>query len=294
MKLTNKNNFPEALSRAMQNDSYDKGACDFSVTELLKPPRVRALEKRHDHEIVEDVSDGLWRLMGHAMHAVLERANKTDTVEKRLFAKFGKHTISGQLDTLTLEDNVLSDWKFTTAWKFKTGNGAPPEYTAQLNMLLEILRRNGKDASALKIHGLLRDFQLREAKQNPSYPQAPVQTFDIEIWSREQTTAFIEERIALHVTAAKELPECSNEERWAKPDAYAVIKKGGKRAINGGVQFSMEAAEAVQKYNPGTFIEFRKGESTRCSMYCRAAPFCAQYKAEQNKLNDTEEKKNAI
>jgi hypothetical protein len=289
MKLTNKNNFPEALVRAIQNDSYTPGErADFSPTELLQPPRLRALKKIHKHEIVEDVEDRLWALYGQIVSTILERANEADLAEKRLYAKFGDFTLAGQFDSFSIKNSTLSDWKFSTAWSFKSNQDPKPEWIAQLNMYAELLRRNGYTVNKLQIVGLIRDWQMRDAKQNPDYPQAQVVTQDIPMWSSEQVESFIQLRIAMHLAAERELPECSEQDRWAKPSIYAVMK--GKRAMPGGLQFSLEAAESLCAKNPGTRVEFRKGESTRCNSYCPVSEFCTQFKKE----NQTDEVEDAI
>lgn len=291
MKLTNKTGLPAALVKAIQNDPYDKGDSDFTATSLLKPARLAALEQRHAHEIEDDVEDGLYRLYGQVAHGILERANMHDLAEKRFFSTFTvggvDYKVSAQLDTLSIQDGVLTDFKFTTAWGFKKDSPPKPEWVAQLNIQLELIRRNGLDAKALQIVGLLRDWQMSQAKNDPNYPQATVAVHSIPIWSREQTVAFIQMRIAAHVDAKATLPECSSEERWSKPDTWAVIKKGQKRAINGGVQFSQAAADSVSAANPGTFVQARKGESVRCASYCSAAAFCTQFKREQNQTEES-------
>lgn len=286
MKITNRSGFPEALLKAIEADPYSKGASDFSVTELLKPPRQRVLQARHEHEIEEDVESRLWSLYGQLVHSLLERANETDLVEQRFFADFNGKIVSAQIDSLTLKDGVLSDFKFTTAWGFKPNQPPKPEWVAQLNMQLEILRRNGKDAKEIRIIGLIRDFSKNEARRNKDYPKMPIVSLPIPMWSREQTTSFINERVALHLAAESELPLCSNEERWAKPDTWAVVKN--KRAINGGVQFTMKAAEEICAKNPGTRVEFRPGESMRCELYCSVSKFCTQFNRQAG-INQTDE-----
>lgn len=266
---------PAALIRAINADPYDKGGADFSVTELLQPPRIRVLKARHAHEIVEDPADRLYSLYGQLVHALLERANMADLSEKRFFIDVDGVSVSGQIDTLSLADGLLSDYKFTTSWGFKTDNPPKPEWVAQLNMQAELLRQNGHEPRALQIVGLLRDWQIREAKYNQGYPQAPVVTLDIPMWTRDMVMSFIRMRISEHKLAEKSLPECSGEERWAKPDQWAVMK--GKRAINGGVQFTEAAAKEVLAKNPGLSIQYRPGESVRCGSYCPVSEFCTQY-----------------
>jgi hypothetical protein len=277
--------YPEALLKAVEADTYSRGNSDYSVTQLLKPPRVVALEALHKDEMVDDVSDRIWSLYGQIVHTILERANEADLVEKRFFAEFQGPKklvkVSAQLDSLSLKDSRLTDWKFTTVWKFLPNKPVDADWTAQLNMQLEILRRNGLNAERLQIVGLLRDWSKTEASRNSDYPQRGVVTQPIEIWSREQTTAFIEERISLMEAARKELPLCTPTERWAKQDIWAVMK--GERAIRMGLCFSEKNAIDLCKMNPGTRIEFRPGQSPRCEHYCAVSEWCDQYKAMKEK-----------
>lgn len=80
MEIQNKQNLNEAIVRAVKREWYSGAGekRDYSVTGILNPPKVFHLMKRHEHEIVQDVSDRLWLLMGSAMHAILERANESD------------------------------------------------------------------------------------------------------------------------------------------------------------------------------------------------------------------------
>ena len=284
--LTNKSNLPEAILKAMQNDTYDKGNSDYTATSLLKPARITALEKLHGHELEEDAENGLYRLYGQLAHALLERGNENDLAEKRFFILVNGMNVSAQLDTLSVKSKVLSDYKFTTSWGFKKDAPPKPDFVAQLNIQAEILRQNGYEVKKLQIIGLLRDWQISQAKADPNYPQTPVIILDIPMWSTETILLFIRMRISAHQEAARNLPECSSDERWAKPDTWAVIKNGQKRAINGGVQLSPQLAEAVKEKTPGTFVQHRPGESVRCANYCSVSKFCTQY---QNEIKKEEE-----
>lgn len=299
MKLTNRLGLPDALTKAMENDPYDSGDSDFTATSLIKPARQSQLEKLHDHEVQEDVEDGLYRLYGQVVHGILERANVADLAEKRFFIEVEVngvvYKVSAQLDTLSLVGGILSDYKFTTSYGFKKNTPPKPEFVAQLNIQLECLRQNGLDAERLQIVGLLRDWQINSAKGDNDYPDAPVAILQIPMWSREQTMSYIKMRIAAHVDAREVLPECDDGERWCKPHTWAVIKRGKKRAINGGVQLSEELAQAVCEKNPGTFIQFRHGENTRCENYCKVSQFCSQFKRlTANKQTDAEEIEDAV
>lgn len=242
MKITNKFNLPESIVRAMKNDKYDKGNADFSVTGLLKPARAAALEGLHEDEISEDVSDRIFALLGQATHSVLERSARPeiDLVEKRYFATFNGYVLSGQIDLLERDSGVLSDFKVTKAYPFtnKGGKGRKPDWDAQLNMQLELLRQNGLDAKKLQIIGILRDWDERctdpynKLKYMTGYPEAEIAAVEVPIWDRVKSQKFIEERIKVHVSARENLPLCSSSETW-----------GGNR----------------------------------CKAYCSAAPFCLQF-----------------
>lgn len=284
MRITNKLNLPEAIVRAISNDSYDRGACDFSITELLQPPRIRALKIKYKDELVEDAADRIYSLLGQSIHTILEKANNPENAisEKRYFAKFGKHTVSAQIDSLELANGALRDFKTTTAYKFKSDQPPPADYVAQLNGQLEILRRNGLDARILEIIGILRDWSIREAKSNQGYPQFQVATLNIPMWSREETTAFIENRIQLHLAAEKSLPICDNLERWSSPSKFAIMKGTNRRAVR--LADSMaEAMDYVSNFGPGHRVEHRPGESRRCENYCVCKSVCSQYQQTINK-----------
>lgn len=100
MKWTNKHNIPESIANAIINDPYVGGG-DISVTSLIRPPQMRCIESIHWDEIVQDVSDGIWRLFGQAVHAVLEKnAPRGSHAEKRLSTTINKWELSGQADLL--------------------------------------------------------------------------------------------------------------------------------------------------------------------------------------------------
>lgn len=303
MKLTNNSGLPDALVKALLNDTYNSGDSDYTATSLLKPVQLKALSERYHDQLEEEAEDGLYRLYGQVAHGILERANMLDLAEKRFFTVISNKKVSAQLDTLSIADGILSDFKFTTSWGFKKDSPPKADWIAQLNIQLELLRRNGFDAKKLQIIGLLRDWQIREAKLNPNYPQSPVAVVEIPMWSREQTVSFIEMRIAEHETAKimsdEVLPECSFEERFAGKEAWAVVKagKGGKsRAIKNGVQFSQELAEIICADNPGTRVEYRRDDPfKRCENYCSVSKFCKQYqRLSAIKQADAEEIKDEV
>lgn len=105
---------------------------------------------------------------------------------------------------------------------------------------------------------------------------------DIPLWSEEEQTAYIKERVAAHRHAemlhdiGSPIPECSMEERWGTEDKWAVKKKDGKRALK--LFSSEEEAKAMVDQKPELVIEYRAGGDLRCEEnFCRVAEWCEQY-----------------
>lgn len=272
MKVTNRTGLPEAIVNAVTNDSYSRGDADISVTSLLAPPRQVALKEKHWSELEEDVSERIWSLLGQSIHTILERANKNDIAERRLVIEVEGWRVSGAMD-LVHDGGTLSDYKTVTAYKFKDGK-APIEYEQQLNCYAEILRQHGEPVGKLQIVGILRDWSKMEARKDPTYPQAQVIVVPVPLWPADIAQKFMKARVLLHQAARKDLPLCSAEDRWARPDTYAVIKQGAKRASR--VYENEEEAVAHAKQDAALYVEKRCGENIRCQSYCSVARFCSQ------------------
>lgn len=274
MQITNKQGLPGAIVEAIKNDDYTPGEkVDISVTSLLSPPRQVVLRNKHYGELVEDASDRIFALIGQAVHSILERAEPSAVVEERLYIEIEGWRIAGQFDRLTLRQATLQDFKMMSVWE--TMNGLKPEKTAQLNMLLQLAVENGYDnISNLEIVAIYRDWSKTKAKFDKKYPKSQVQRIRVDVWPEEKRLAYITERVRLHQEARVNLPECTAEERWSRPDKYAVMKKGRKSAVR--LLDSQEGAEVYiqQKNVPQAHIVHRKGEDVRCDNYCAVKEYC--------------------
>lgn len=122
MKITNNFNVPETLLALANRDYYSKGKSDYSVTEIISPPRIQRLRKQHWDEVEQDVSDMLWSLLGSALHVVAERSEvENHTNEERLSAGIDNIVLSGAIDLQHYQDDgiVITDYKFTSAWALR-------------------------------------------------------------------------------------------------------------------------------------------------------------------------------
>jgi hypothetical protein len=270
MNLTNVYELPEALVRAIKNDPYTGGG-DISVTKLIDSPQVRVLRKQYGHAVVEDVSDRIWSLLGQAVHTILERAGDEQhvKVEERLYAEVLGWKVSGQYDRMDLHGTTLDDYKVTSTYAIE----GKIEWERQLNCLRWLAVRNGYKVERLRIVAILKDWKKAKAKIDPNYPQVPVAVINIPVWDLAEAALYVEERVAIHQAAdAGEVAECTDEERWYSGTKFALMKKGGKRAIK-----LYERKEDIDDIPDGTFVEERPGVYRRCADYCEVADFCEQH-----------------
>lgn len=267
--LTNHYGLPDALVRAVQNDPYDAGTSDITVTKLIDAPQRRVLWRAHAASIDEDVSDRIWALLGQAVHHILERAETGAEVETRLFAQVDGWVLSGQFDRLQLSHNLLQDYKVTTTYKQRGSDS----WTQQLNILRWLAHANGYEVDRLEIVGIFRDWRKTEVSRKADYPPAPVGIIEVPVWSLEETGEYIRERIALHKAAeAGADVRCTPEERWYSGSSYALMKVGGKRALK-----VADTAEELGTPAEGQVIVERPGEYRRCANFCEVAAFCPQW-----------------
>jgi hypothetical protein len=271
MNYTNLHGLPQALVDAVMNDSYVGGG-DISVTRLIDTPQRRVLERKHKNVIVEDVIERMFSMWGQVAHGILERSDKEAIVEERLYMEVGGWKLSGQLDRLLTANESIEDWK--TLSVFKKDSIA---WEQQLNIYRLLAHKNGYKVNQLKVNAIYRDWRRFEAKRGGDYPPIPFAVIDIPVWTLEETEEYVANRVAMHQAADRgEITLCTDEERWATPTTYALMKEGGKRATK--VAHTKEELGDPAK---GFFIEERLGGYRRCEEFCSVAPFCKQFNSER-------------
>lgn len=295
MLLTNKFNLPGPVYQALARDDYAKGPADFSVTELFQPPQIRVLRKKHENDIQEDAIDRIWSLLGTSIHKILEGTSGIERLsEERYYTTFEGCTISGQADSYVFLDDLIQDWKLTSAWSILL-RSRDDDWTKQLNAYAWLLGRphyrlvDGKfeemplkPVKALQVVAFLRDWSKLEAKRNVDYPQKQIEIVDIPLFDPGAMDSIIAKRIHLHRKAEADIVEpCTPEEMWEKDTKYAVMKPGRERAIK--LCASRSEAETWISMNMRSseagYVQERPGARTRCESYCNVAKFCPQYAA---------------
>jgi hypothetical protein len=287
MKITNKSGLPQTLVNVMERDPYTRGGARLSVTQLIGSPRIAILRARHDDQMVMDVTDGIWSMMGRAMHSLAEAgADATHIAEERIHTTVGGWTLSGGIDLQILRDGVaaIEDYKVTSAWAVMNDK---PEWEYQLNVYAYLVTTvKGWTVDQLNVIAFVRDWARMKAGTQEGYPSAPVIRVPVRLWSVDQQRAYIEERVYLHQEAAHsdqfgdDLPHCTDTERWVKPSKFAVMKPGRKTAVR--VFDTRPEADTFSADNSGTEVVERSGGATRCAEnFCSVSQWCTQWQTEQ-------------
>ena len=274
MRYTNKTGLPDVFVKAIENDNYSKGGADYSVTDLLRPGYMAHLKRKHDSDIVEDVSDCIFRLTGQLMHLLLERAGATTeyTIEQRFFADVAGYTVSGQVDVYEPSTKTISDYKFTTLYKLNDLS----DYEKQLNILRFLAIKNGVEVDTLRVILIFRDWFKTQSLLKSDYPESQVKIVDIPVWDMGRTEKFIIDRIKAHLDAAP----CTDAERWARGECYAVHKKGAKKAVRL-LDTEQQALDYITTHNiQNAYIEHRPPKFGRCDNYCSVKNWCKNYNGE--------------
>lgn len=281
MIITNKLGLPQAFVEMAKKD-YTCEPNEYRVTSLLKGIRECILERRHQHEIEQDVSDMIWLLFGTAVHSVLEHHEEADNEikESRIKIPVGDYILSGQFDLYNAETQTITDYKTCSVWKIIYGDFE--DWRRQLLIYAYMMRSIGFQVNQGEIIAIMKDHSKRDAKYKADYPQSPVakitfkfteQDFtDIELWLNQKFAEIAE----AEKLPDDELPLCTPEERFNSGDKFAVMKKGRKTALR--VLDSMEEAEEWKEKNGGDSIEIRPGEDKKCIDYCNVCEFCNYYK----------------
>ena len=188
--------------------------------------------------------------------------------------------LAGQFDLI--ENGILYDYKLTSMWAVI--NGVKPEWEQQLNCLAFLADRDDLDVNALKIVAMLRDWSQMKTKFDMNLPQHQIITIPVNLWTKDEQEAYIKERMLLHKNAELgDVPECTDDERWASPAKFAIMKGANKKATKLCDSFE-QALEFVDNHKDGKqmVIVERPKEYKRCDQYCGVSQWCKQYNSEKS------------
>ena len=285
MKITNKQNLPAPIVALLSRNYYSKGASQYSVTELMSPPKIRRLREQYDGEMEIDVTKMIASQLGTFMHGKLEAKEVEGyTNEERIFTEVDGVVISGAIDLQQQVEGgvVIIDYKFVKAWSVKQGKD---DWTTQLNIykwLVESVKR--VPVKGLQICAIIKDYSPYDMSEG--YPEAEAVMIDIPMWDSVTTEAYVRKRLEMHRNAkvnhefGEELQACTDEERWMSETVFAVKREGRKSAIR--LFKTIEEATELAEKEKG-YVETRQGEPKRCTGdFCGVSKWCKQYQGEIN------------
>lgn len=281
MRITNHFNLPDVFLRFDEKNAHSRGGADLSVTELIDSPRIHRLKKRYKDEITEDISTRVMSILGTAVHNILEQGAPPEcTVEERLFMTLGENqTLSGQLDLQTPDGDgiIISDYKTTSAFAIQKNPEGKSEWENQLNLYRALAEANGRIVNGLEVVAIIRDWSASGLKRSNDYPEAAISRIPIRLWDQEELESYLRFRVGAHNQDG--LANCTDEERWQRPNQYAVYdrnKDGTKRKRATRVFENVTEAQEFMLKNGGD-ISVRLGESVRCQSYCPVSDRCSQW-----------------
>lgn len=285
MKFTNKYHLPEPFVIAFGQDDYVRGDAAHTATELIKPVRIRAYTEKYSGQMVEDISDRVWRFFGSVKHLLLQQIAAQDPeryIAEQRFDTVMPGTsirVSGQIDLYDTKERILYDYKETSTWKFMLGDTR--EWEEQANINLYLLRMDDIFPKKLINVAWLKDWKARKARmtRDGRYPECAIHVMPLPLWTVGQQQDFILKRAAAWEADHDNPPVCTKRERWERDATIALMKRGRKSAVR--LFFNRDQAEAAligtrKGSKPGEqfYLEDRPAEPVRCLDFCPVQQFC--------------------
>lgn len=280
MIITNELNLPQALVDACDVSPHN-APNTVSATTLKNGVREILLTKRHWNEMSDDVANRIFVLFGTAVHALLEREAPDTFVEERFEKQIGKYKVTGKLDCYDMKQKIIFDYKTATTWKYKFNDFS--DWRFQGLVYAWLLKQSGLEVNECRFVAMFKDFSKTKSKTEQNYPNKPVFVYRFNVM--ESDLQDIERKIIEKINALslaenltdKELPLCTEEERWYKNGKFAVMKKGRKSAVK--LCDTKEIAEQyINAVGGDLYIEERKGTDGKCAGYCGCCEFCSYWK----------------
>lgn len=278
MIIKNSMDLPQAFINAVSLEKHNAEG-EFSATTLLKGACETILTDRHFDEIEVDVADCVWQIFGTAVHSIFEKSGIDGFREEKFSIPVCNSIVTGKVDLYDMENETLYDWKTASIWKVTYKDF--DDWKKQGLIYAWLMKKNGLSVKKIKFIALLKDHSKSKSRTDADYPQKPVYRYEFDV--TENDLAEIEKFIIAKVQdleaqsklADCEIKPCSDEERWATADKWAIMKAGRKTALK--VCESEEQAKELIGSLGGTSIEYRKGESKKCEDYCNCKAFCPFY-----------------
>ena len=316
MQLTNQYSLPISIAVWLSTDGYDHNHDPFiiSATTFNKPIRSIVLARQNkDLDKSGDISSMIPARIGTAIHESIENSWNNGSLyesleslgypkkiidrievnpdpnnipkdcipvfmEVRGHKKLGEYTISGKFDFVI--EGALEDFKSTGTYSYINGTNTD-DYIRQ-GSIYRWLHQNIVTQNHMNIRFIFTDWSAAQSKSDKSYPQSRIVSKSYDLMSIPETEVMLKRKLneisTLMPLAQKDLPECTPQELWQKPDIFKYYKNPAKRARST-KNFNTEG-EAYQRLaqdgNVGVVVKV-PGVVMRCK-YCDVNEICHQAK----------------
>lgn len=284
MKIIN-DGYPEDIYVAMWDNGYTKGESDYSITELLRPPQMLALERMYENRLRRTATDSVRLFSGNCFHDYMEASNKRNfpdaIIEQRFTIQVFDKLISGKIDFFNA--GVLADYKETSVWKFVKGDF--DDWARQLNTYAFLLEHSGVMVDELVVRAKFYDWKQNEKmRSGKDYPNKPIVEIPIKLMFWQEQKDLLYQLVKSHSEAEELNPKglwaccpCTEKDMWQSPTTFAVMKGKNKRATRVFDDYDDAVAYCSDDAFKTYHIVERLGKRTRCESYCSVAAYCQQY-----------------
>lgn len=295
----------------MERERYKKSG-NYSVTDIISPPRIVHLKKRYGHLAQPPLEGAIASMIGTAIHEYFEKylelwCDKHDydgyTLEEQVSIECQGRKISGRYDIR--EDDQLYDLKSIKVWKLIFDPDLI-EYHEQQNLYRLLINMDkGVLVQGLNIVAIYKDWQEGNALRDRNYPQQQMIEYELNLWDLKDTEKFMNQKVAELIRCEEledaELPVCSRDERWERHMGgetihYGILKnrkaKRATKVVKGGtLDEAMVVARGMKGMTRDSVIEIRYALPKRCQKYCDINEHCSFYtdwckKNKVGKVND--------
>jgi len=313
--FTNKTGIPLSLALWLCDDDYDHSnePNTISATSLLKPMRALTLARQNKDLVkIGDVEAMIPSRMGTALHSAIERTwlNKdkvkillkslgyADSVVERTLVnpkpeeiteasiciymelrghkKVGKYTVSGKFDFVI--EGALEDFKSTGVYNWISGSNK--EKYRQQGSIYHWLHPDIITEDVMKIQYIFTDWSKIKSLREANYPKKRLMEQKIPLMSLEETQIFIQDILKnvekYENSPQVDLPKCTSEELWQKPDVFKYYKDPNKtQRATKNFESSSDAQDRLIADGHVGVVKTFKGEVVRCR-YCDVVGICDQ------------------
>jgi hypothetical protein len=307
---TNHSGLPLSIAVWLANDTYDHDDREnlISATSLLKPLKQFIMSQRVDANANKtDIVAQIPSSIGTAIHDSLENAwtksykenlaklgipqrvidrvrvnpvdrNEEDIIpvylEQRTEKEIDGYIISGKFDFVG--DGRVEDLKTTSVYTYI--NKTNDEKYIMQGSLYRWLNPDIITQDTMAIQFVFTDWSGAQSRQT-NYPKSRTLEHKLALKPVIATELFVKRKLAEIVRCTnlpeEQLPPCSDEDLWRKPNVYKYYKDSQKTGGRSTKNYTNQVEADIKAAQTGGIVIKKGGEVVACR-YCAAFPICKQ------------------